>query len=71
LLLATVYQTIYGILGAYIVARLAPYRPLEHALIGGAVGTVLSIAGAAATWNRGLGPHWYPLALVFLALPSA
>lgn len=71
LLLATVYRTIYGILSAYIVARLAPYQPLEHALIGGVVGTVLSTAGAAATWNRGLGPHWYPLALIFLALPSA
>jgi hypothetical protein len=71
LLFATVYRTIYGIVGAYIVARLAPFRPLEHALIGGAIGTVLSITGAAATWNRGLGPHWYPVALIFVALPSA
>ena len=71
LLVATVYRTIYGIISAYIVARLAPSRPLEHALVGGAIGTVLSIIGAAATWNRGLGPHWYPVALVFVALPSA
>jgi hypothetical protein len=71
LLFATVYRTIYGIIGAYIVARLAPFRPLEHALIGGAIGTVLSITGAAATWNRGLGPHWYPVAFIFVALPSA
>jgi hypothetical protein len=71
LLFATVYRTIYGVLSAYIVARLAPYRPLQHSLIGGVIGMVLSIAGAAATWNRGLGPHWYPLALIFVALPSA
>ena len=71
LLFATVYRTIYGVMGAYVVARLAPYRPLEHALIGGLVGMVVSIAGAAATWNRGLGPHWYPVALVVVALPSA
>jgi hypothetical protein len=71
LLFATIYRTIYGIIGAYIVARFAPRRPLEHALIGGAIGTLMSIAGAAVTWNRGLGPHWYPLALVILALPSA
>jgi hypothetical protein len=71
LLFATVYRTIYGIIAAYIVARLAPSRPLAHALIGGAIGTVVSIAGAAATWNRGLGPHWYAIALVFVALPSA
>ena len=71
LLFATVYRTIYGILSAYIIARLAPYRPFEHALIGGAIGTVVSIAGAVATWNQGLGPHWYPVALIFVALPSA
>lgn len=71
LLFATIYRTVYGVIGSYVIARLAPYRPLEHALIGGAIGTLLSIAGAAATWNRGLGPHWYPVALIFVALPSA
>lgn len=71
LLVATGYRTIYGVIGAYIVARLAPSRPLEHALISGVIGTVVSIAGAAATWNQGLGPHWYPVALILIALPSA
>lgn len=71
LLCATVYRTIYGVISGYIVARLAPCRPLDHALIGGAIGTVLSMVGAAVTWNRGLGPHWYPVALIFVALPSA
>jgi hypothetical protein len=71
LVFATVYRTIYGIVGAYIVARLAPFRPMEHALISGAIGTVMSIIGAAATWNLGLGPHWYPVALILVALPSA
>lgn len=71
LLFATVYRTIYGVISAYIVARLAPFRPMEHALIGGAIGTVVSVIGAAVTWNRGLGPHWYPVALILVALPSA
>ena len=71
LLFATVYRTIYGIIAAWIVARLAPSRALEHALVGGAIGTIVSIAGAVATWNRGLGPHWYAIALIFVALPSA
>lgn len=70
-LLATVYRTFYSVVSGYIVARLAPYRPLEHALIGGCIGLVLSTAGAVATWNSGLGPHWYPVALIVLALPSA
>lgn len=73
LVLATVYRTIYGVAGSYITARLAPDRPMGHALVGAAIGLVLSTAGAAATWNRGpaFGPHWYPLALIVLALPTA
>ena len=68
---ATLYRTAYGVLSGYVVARLAPYKPLEHALVGGFIGLVLSIVGAAATWNKDMGPHWYPVALIVLALPSA
>jgi hypothetical protein len=73
LLLATAYRTVYGVAGSYITARLAPDRPMQHALVGGLIGLALSIAGAAATWNKGpaFGPHWYPLALVVLAMPTA
>ena len=73
LLLATAYRTVYGILGSYITARLAPDRPMTHALAGGLVGLVVSIVGTVVTWNKGpaFGPHWYPLALIVLAMPSA
>jgi|SRR5215475_11277795 hypothetical protein len=71
LLVATTYRTLYGVIASYIVARLAPNRPLEHALVGGFVGLVACIAGAVAKWNSGLGPHWYPLALIVLAVPPA
>jgi hypothetical protein len=73
LLLATVYRTVYGIAASYITAKLAPHRPLLHAMVGGVLGLLVSIVGAVATWNKepAFGPHWYPLALVVLALPSA
>jgi len=73
LLLATVYRTVYGVAASYIIARLAPDRPMQHALVGGVVGLVVSIVGAAVTWNKGpaFGPHWYPLALVVLAMPQS
>lgn len=72
-LLATAYRIVYGVAGSYIAARLAPDRPMRHALALGVVGLVLSIAGAVATWDRGpgFGPKWYPLALVVIAIPSA
>jgi peptidoglycan/LPS O-acetylase OafA/YrhL len=73
LLLATAYRTVYDVAGSYIIARLAPDRPMQHALAGGVVGLVVSIVGAAATWNSGpaFGPHWYPVALIITALPCA
>jgi hypothetical protein len=69
--LATVYRTIYAVLGGYITARLAPNQPMQHALLNGLIGVALSTLGAVVTWNRALGPHWYPLALVVTALPTA
>jgi hypothetical protein len=70
-LLATVYRTVYAVLGSYITARLAPDRPMGHALLGGGIGLVLAVVGAVVTWNKDLGPHWYPLALIVTALPCA
>ena len=71
--LATIYRSLYGVVGAWITARLAPYRRMQHALLGGALGMAVGIIGVIATWNRGpaFGPHWYPIALIITALPCA
>jgi len=71
LLLALAYRIVYAVLGSYIAAWLAPRNPMRHALVLGAVGTVLSLAGAIATIPMDLGPSWYPIALVLTALPCA
>ncbi|HEX9422357.1 MAG TPA: hypothetical protein VF899_03890 [Pyrinomonadaceae bacterium] len=72
-LFAMTYRTVYNIAGCYIAARLAPDRPMAHALALGIVGLIVSTAGAVATWDRGreFGPKWYPLALIATALPCA
>lgn len=72
-LLATAYRIVFGIAGCYIAARLAPQRPMGHALALGIVGLVVSTAGAIATWNAEppLGPRWYPLVLIAIAMPCA
>ena len=69
-LLASSYRLVIGIAGAYLTARLAPDRPMRHAMILGYVGVVLGLIGLAATWNAGLGPRWYPVSLVVLAIPQ-
>jgi hypothetical protein len=70
-LLALAYRTVYAVVGSYIAARLAPHAPMRHALALGAVGLVLSSAGAITTSGMDLGPNWYPIALVLTALPCA
>lgn len=73
LALATAYRAVFGVVAAYVTARLAPYRPMAHALAGGFLGLVVSAIGAVVTWNKGpaFGPHWYPVTLVLIALPCA
>ena len=67
--LALVYRIVYGIAGGYVTALLAPDRPMQHALVYGAIGLVLSTAGAIQMWE--MGPAWYSLALIATAMPCA
>ena len=69
-LLATAYRIVISVGGAWLTARLAPNEPMKHALFLGYVGVVLGLVGVAATWNLGLGPRWYPIALAVLAIPQ-
>jgi hypothetical protein len=68
--LATAYRVPITIAGAWLTARIAPGSAMRHALILGWVGVGLALAGLALTWNAGLGPRWYPMALVVLSLPQ-
>lgn len=70
-LLATSYRVVISVAGAWLTARLAPDRPMKHAMILGSVGVVLGLVGVVATWHKGLGPKWYPIALVVLAIPQS
>jgi len=69
-LLATSYRIVIGVGGAWLTARLAPDKPMKHAMILGFVGVVLGLVGVVATWNKGLGPRWYPISLAVLAIPQ-
>lgn len=71
-LLALSYRIVYGVIGSYVAARLAPRNPMRHALILGGIGFGLSTLGAvAAITMADVGPAWYPIALVLTALPCA
>ncbi|MEA3203914.1 MAG: hypothetical protein QOI63_1594 [Thermoplasmata archaeon] len=66
-----VYRNMYNVLGGYMAARLAPDRPLGHALALGVFGGVGSLIVTIATWNMDIGPHGYSIAITVLAVPSA
>ena len=69
-LLATSYRIVISVGGAWVTARLAPEKPMKHAMILGVVGVVLGLVGVVATWKLGLGPRWYPISLAVLAIPQ-
>ena len=70
-LLATSYRVVIGVGCAWLTARLAPRDPMKHVMILGALGAAAALVGVVATWKLGLGPRWYPIALVVLAIPQS
>src|SRR2546422_1193492 len=69
-LLALSYRIVYTVLGSYIAARYAPHAPMGHALILGAVGTVVGTAGAVCYHPQHLGAARGPLADSATSLPG-
>ncbi len=68
LMIALIYRCLYTITGGWVTARLAPDRPVRHAILLGCVGMVAGTVGVFVAWD--LSPHhWYPIALVVTALP--
>lgn len=63
------YRTVFNTLACYLAARLAPSKPMKHAMILGTIVFALTIVGAIVMWH--LPPHWYPISLAVLTLPAA
>ena len=73
LLLATAYRLVFNVASCYIAARLAPDKPMQHAMALGYIGVAVSAIATIVTWNKGpaFGPHWYPIGLAISAIPCA
>lgn len=69
ILVVTLYRFVFNVIGCYVAARLAPQKPMKHAVILGSIGLALSIMGVAAMWDKAV--LWYNLAIVLMALPCA
>lgn len=68
--LALTYHLAFVATGGYVAARLAPVRPIGHAVALGIIGLLMSIAGQIAIIGGDLAPRWYGWALIILAVPT-
>ncbi|MCZ8203482.1 hypothetical protein [Gemmatimonas sp.] len=66
LLLSIGYVGLYATLGCYLCARLAPHRPMQHALVLGALGLLFNVAGTVARWD--MAPAWFHLVSLTLVM---
>ena len=72
LALALVYRSLYTAGGGFIAAKLAPDRPLGHAITLGTIGCVVALLASLANWDKTIpSTAWYPILLVIMSLPSA
>jgi hypothetical protein len=63
------YRFTFNVIGCYLTAKLAPYKPMTHVIIIGIIGTVLSILGSVAMWDKVV--PFYNIAIILISLPSA
>jgi hypothetical protein len=63
------YAGAFGVLSSYLTARLAPGRPVVHALILGGIAFLFAIAGLVGSWHRA--PAWFNVGFLATVLASA
>lgn len=69
LLMTIAYVGVFAVTGCYITGRLAPSRPMWHALVLGLLGLAFTAAGTMAMWS--LAPAWYNIVSLVLVMPFA
>jgi surface polysaccharide O-acyltransferase-like enzyme len=63
------YVALFAVTGCYLAARLAPQRPMDHALVLGVLGLAFTIVNALSMWSAA--PAWYHVVSVLVVMPYA
>lgn len=63
------YSAVYGTVGCYVAARLAPSRPMRHAMILGVIGVIVTSLATMALWGHT--PAWFNIINLLSVLPLA
>lgn len=69
LALSLTSAAVYATVGCYLTARLAPARPMWHALLLGVLVLVFTVINAGLLWM--LAATWYKLASLVIVIPCA
>lgn len=69
LVLICLYVAVFGVLGCYVTARLAPSRPMVHALVLGAIALAMSIPVTMQNWADA--PAWFNVYNLLAVMPYA
>lgn len=69
LIVSMLYSAVYGLVGCYFTARLAPHNPMKHSLILGLIGLVVTGLINVGLW--GSVPAWYSIINVAVVMPLA
>ena len=69
LLASNLYVFVFATFGCWLTARLAPARPMFHALVLGALGLAFNVIGSAVMWD--VAPVWYHAVALATTLPAA
>lgn len=64
-----IYRFAYNVAGCYLTAKLAPNNPMKHCIIIGILGTIFSLLGSLAMWDKAI--PFYNIAIILISLPSA
>ncbi|MGD1070413.1 MAG: hypothetical protein ABSB15_09755 [Bryobacteraceae bacterium] len=66
--ISLITDSVYSLFGGWLCARLAPARPMLHAITLIVCGEVIGIGTQVMLWNTV--PHWFGLSLVVLFAPA-
>jgi hypothetical protein len=69
LLLVLFYRGAYAIFTGYLIARLAPSKPMLHALILGVIGTMIVLLAMTNPTVAEKAPMWYGYTLAAITIP--
>jgi uncharacterized membrane protein YeaQ/YmgE (transglycosylase-associated protein family) len=69
ILLVLFYRVVYTILAGFIVAKLAPNRPMLHAIILGIIGTIITVLAVSSPSVAEKAPLWFGYTLATITVP--